>query len=857
MATVYLADDLRHERKVALKVLKPELAAVVGAERFLAEIKTTANLQHPHVLPLFDSGEADGFLFYVMPYVEGESLRERLDREKQLPVDEAVQIAGEVAEALDYAHRRDVIHRDVKPENVLLLEGRALVADFGIALAVSAGGAARLTETGLSLGTPSYMSPEQATGDRVVDGRTDIYALGCLLYEMLTGQPPHTGSTAQAILASVLTQQPRPVTELRDTVPLRVARIAEKAIARLPADRFRNAGEVRDALAGRGEVDWDVGVGFRGRVAGGVRPGARFAPVHGALALALAVAAWGWLRPRAAPPTEVTRFTVPVPTGHAMSGGEEANLDVSRDGRLIAYVTEDRLHVHSLETGESRVLLGAEGGASPVFSPDGRWVVFSRDDRLYRIPTEGGPVLSIAGVTGTAFNASVSWHESGYLTYAPFGGSTGIWRVHEDGGEPERLPVELAEGATQIAWPQLTRDGDLLIFSLVGPSGLWVDTRVVAHDLETGTTVTVAENAHYGRYVATGHVLYVDARGTLFAVPFDLSRAVPTGAAFPVEQGVRTASWAGGASSYAVSEAGTAVFVRGSNAVNHTLHWVDRSGRIGAQVGEAATSGAVRLSPDGTRLATWIYDVENADLWIVDAATGHRERLTTDPGWDWMGVWSPDGERIAHHGHAERSRHSLFVRPAVPGPPPEHLYESESEVWPSSWSADGRWLAFQESSPDDNRNLYAVEVDNPGDPVTVAASPADEAEGTFHPALPLIAYMVDDEIWISSFPDTDDARQVTSSGGESPRWSKEGDELFYWRGDTLFAQPVGGGGWPEGAPERLFATTGPSDYYDEVFYDVAPGAQRFLIQFANPEAPAREIDVVLNWFEVLGERDGS
>ena len=195
MATVYLAKDLKHNRNVALKVLKPDLAAVVGAERFLAEIKTTANLTHPHILPLFDSGEADSFLFYVMPHIEGESLRERIDREKQLPVDEAVKIATDLAEALDYAHRHKIIHRDIKPANILIHEGRPLIADFGIALAVGAAGGGRLTETGLSVGTPHYMSPEQATGDQAVGVATDIYALGAVLYEMLIGEPPYTGSS--------------------------------------------------------------------------------------------------------------------------------------------------------------------------------------------------------------------------------------------------------------------------------------------------------------------------------------------------------------------------------------------------------------------------------------------------------------------------------------------------------------------------------------------------------------------------------------------------------------------------------------------------------------------------------------
>ncbi|HEX6944191.1 MAG TPA: serine/threonine-protein kinase, partial [Gemmatimonadaceae bacterium] len=252
MATVYLAEDLKHKRKVALKVLKPELAAVLGADRFVQEITTTAALQHPHILPLFDSGTAEGFLYYVMPFIQGETLRDKLNRETQLGVDEAVKIAIDVADALHYAHTQGVIHRDIKPENILLANGRPMVADFGIALAVSAAAGGRMTETGLSLGTPHYMSPEQATAEKEISARSDVYSLASVLYEMLTGQPPHVGGSAQQIIMRIVTDTARPVTELRKTVPPNVAAALARALEKLPADRFATAKDFAQALGNPG-----------------------------------------------------------------------------------------------------------------------------------------------------------------------------------------------------------------------------------------------------------------------------------------------------------------------------------------------------------------------------------------------------------------------------------------------------------------------------------------------------------------------------------------------------------------------------------------------------------------------------
>src|SRR5213083_1057929 len=259
MATVYLSRDLKHDRDVARKVLRPELAAVLGAERFLQEIRISARLDHPHILTLIDSGESEGFVWYVLPYVRGESLREKLTREQQLSIEEALRIATQVASALDYAHHHGVIHRDIKPENILLHEGEAVVADFGIALAVREAGGPRLTETGLSLGTPQYMSPEQATGGRALDARSDVYSLAAVVYELLTGEPPHTGPTARAVIAKLVTERPTRIRTVRDTVPEGIDSAVAKALAKVPADRFGGAAKFAEALAAPAQPVRDTG----------------------------------------------------------------------------------------------------------------------------------------------------------------------------------------------------------------------------------------------------------------------------------------------------------------------------------------------------------------------------------------------------------------------------------------------------------------------------------------------------------------------------------------------------------------------------------------------------------------------
>ena len=383
MATVYLAHDLRHDRDVAIKVLHPDLGAALGSDRFLTEIRTTARLQHPHILPLLDSGSANGLLYYVMPLVTGETLRARLDREKLLPIDDAVLIAREVADALGYAHGLNVIHRDIKPENILLQGGHALVADFGIALAVQSAGGARMTQTGLSLGTPQYMSPEQAMGERTIDARSDIYALGAVTYEMLTGDPPFTGSTVQAIVAKVLTEKPTAPTAVRDTVPVAVEFAVLKALAKLPADRWPSTEKFAQALTQAGVHAPDAtrasaaAIATTARLHGKTHLSRGFM-IGSALAVGVLVAAAAWTGARMRPPAA----TWSAFTQLTDASGVETNPTLSPDGQSFAYASNVRgtMDIYAQRVGGRNATLIAgdslKDEISPAYSPDGKQIAY-------------------------------------------------------------------------------------------------------------------------------------------------------------------------------------------------------------------------------------------------------------------------------------------------------------------------------------------------------------------------------------------------------------------------------------------------------------------------------------------------
>ena len=829
MATVYLAHDLKHERKVALKVLKPELAAVVGAERFLAEIKTTANLQHPHILPLFDSGEADSFLFYVMPYVEGETLRDRIDREKQLPVNEAVALASKVAGALHHAHEHGVIHRDIKPANILLQDGEPVVADFGIALALGVAGGTRLTETGLSVGTPFYMSPEQATGDQAVGASTDTYALGSVLYEMLVGEPPYPGATAQAVLGKIIAGKPVSATEQRPAIPANVDAAVRKALEKLPADRFTSAQEFVRAL---GDEHFRYGELATAGASTAVGPWNRLTTL-GWGAAALFAIAFGWSLLRAARPEAlpVTQFTIPVSQGHEMDEFLP-NLAVSPDGQSIAYFADNALYKRALDRPEPEMLRDAFQECCPSFSPDGQWIMFGQSGSR-GVSIDGGPVVDLT----TRTHASDLVVTSSNVVQRKLAGET-TW-----------VPITMLDSVGTEArhdWPQLLPGGTHVLFTVLGPSGMWNDAQVVVEEIGTGVRTTIVNGKTYGRYVPTGHVVYLDADGTLEAVPYDLENHRVAGDPFLVESGVRTAYWRG-AASFAISEAGTFVFIRGSSWVNHRLTWVDRTGAIIEQVGQPATVEGVRVSPDGRYAVTYVAS-NNTDISLFDLATGDQRRLTFDPATEDNPIWSADSRRVAYRKMDSGGVYRVYAIDVSGQGEPEELYADSQDAHPRSWSRDGKSLAV---GGDGGIRIINLEDRS----VTTVTDAAIRGWGRFSPDGRWLAYPSSEtgvsEVYIVSFPELTRRQQVSVRGGRYPEWSATSGELFFLNADTLMVSTVTtGNDFSRSTPRPLFVSSAflRGDMWG---YAVSADGQRILYPAPNPDAPAREIHVVLNWFEVL------
>jgi serine/threonine-protein kinase len=833
MATVYLARDLKHGRDVAIKVLHPEVAEAFGAARFLAEIRTTARLQHAHILPLLDSGQAgDGVLYYVMPLIAGETLRERLRRETQLPVEDAVRIAGEVAGALDYAHRQGVVHRDIKPANILLHEGQAVVADFGIALTADAGAEARLTETGVSVGTPYYMSPEQAAGYRNVSGSADIYALGCVLYEMLVGEPPFTGPTQQVVFARAMTQKPTPVRVLRDTVPASVETAVLRALEKVPADRFATAAEFARALhaVGRTRSSWHLST-------------VRVAVGSGAV-LVLAVAAWALSRPRrpTATTTAITRATVPIARGFILpTGDQQYPLNISSDGQTLVYAAERdgvrRLFVRRLADFAESELANTEGASYPAFSPDGRWIAYFAQSQLLKIPVHGGTPIVVAPAPGRM--GGVSWAGDSllfaadgklYLNVASTNATTAIPLSDSRGPLPDTLAP-----ARQVRWPRFLPGGRYALLSAR-------DSVAVLH-LATGVLRSLIPG-NQAAYLPTGHLVFSAGEGRVRVVPFDLQKLAVTGAAVPVFEAFRGP--ASGSNYFAVSSSGTLVYVPGG--FDRSLTLVDRNGREEPVPSSHRGFRFPRISPDGRRAVVTI-DPRPSKTWIVDLRTGALSPVAA-PGRPESEhrihpVWSPDGRQVMYSGV---STIDIANVDGVPNVRPALRNTTPLSISPTSWLPDGRVIAHLYGGPAIDVVTFRL-----GDSVVtpLVASDAAEVQGVASPDGRWLAYSSNAsgarEVYVRPLFASGEPIAVSTSGGVEPRWSRDGAELYYRNGQAIMAVSVHTRPPFSAKPQQLFS--GGFDFLQDDNWDVGPDG-RFLMVRSDPNAGTQFL-VVLNWFDEL------
>jgi serine/threonine-protein kinase len=850
MATVYLAEDLKHGRRVAIKVLHPELSAVLGGERFLAEIRVTANLQHPHILGLIDSGEADGLLYYVMPYISGESLRARLMRERQLPVEEALRIAREVASALDYAHRQGVVHRDIKPENTLLQDGAALVADFGIALAVHEAGGHRMTQTGMSLGTPAYMSPEQAMGEREIGARSDVYALGAMTYEMLAGEPPFTGPNSQAIVAKVLTEQPPGLRAKRPTVSPGIESAILTALQKLPADRWGSAKEFGDALAGAppqrsGSVATVVLPAARGQSEG--RRGGRAVLWLGwvVAGVACALATWALLRPR--PELPPSRLALLIPgLGGSGASGLQRHLTFLPDGEGLVYAVVGeggypQLVRQSLDAETGTPIQGSATLASPSISPDGRWVIgaIAMTGQPVRVPLEGGAPERVA--RGTLPTDFVAWDRQGSLWYSA---NDVLGQIVDDSMVP-RLRA-------QYRLMQILDDNHtaLVIRTRMGTTG----GPILLVDLGSGAETPLLNALAVEARMTAGLLVYVIPGGTMQAVALDRSGTRVVGQAVTLATNVALTGTT--VAQYAVAPNGNVAYIPEEPA---SLVFVNRDGTSRLATTERRNFHHPMFSPDGRRLSLDFSSIEGRNVWILNLDQGALTRATFDPnGHD--ATWTPDGRFLTYIAPVARPGGlTLVLLRKRPGSaePPDTLLNSPALSYTGDWLRDGSALVTTginlrrrpgasdstQNQSDQDAGIIRNQGRGPLEPL-VASQFAEQYVGA-SPDGRWISFVSDQsgraEVYVRDLAGEGDQVLVSLDGGSEPVWSHDGRELYYR--ETKQNDPYLVAAGIATAPalavtrrDRLFPITDMVATGPHANYDISPDGKTFVMVRRSPSA---------------------
>jgi serine/threonine-protein kinase len=836
MAVVYLARDLRHDRLVALKLLRPELTAIIGADRFLQEIRVVAQLQHPHILPLFDSGEADGLLFYVMPYVEGESLRMRLQRERQLAIDDAVRIAEQVASALDYAHRQGVIHRDIKPENILLRDAQAVIADFGIALAVSNAGGARLTETGLSLGTPHYMSPEQATGDRELDRRTDIYALGAVLYEMLVGEPPHTGPTAQAVIAKLLTEDAHSVMAQRHTVAAHVDRAIARALAKLPADRWATAGEFAAAL-GNPQVTSAMTIAIPIPASPGTRWRTVVPWIIAAASLVLtAVFGWRASHPPEEADTGISAALLPPP------GEEFAEMEsfgqLSPDGREFVFATQTshgstRLWLRSLDSRRAEPLDATEGATSPFWSPDGKSIAFFAGNALMRMDLPRGAPRELCRARGAT---SGVWGVHGEIV---FGTTRGLERGSAETGDCKLVVRGDAKAIEEFRHPTILSDGR----HVLATSHAYNPFRygMVAIDLETGDRHPIAQLLGEPTFIAPDLLFFQDMiQARVFVARFDEKSLSIRGQPVPVSDSVRSR---GAVASYTVSKNGVLLYLadNGVSSVQPAL-LMSGSGEVIDTV-RHRPSWTSRLAHTKPALALG----SDRAVTILDFTRGAETPILS--GWGVYPQWSPNDTSIAVSTQGDCAVDVANLRM---GKTQRVVTFHDRCPSTSDWSTDARYLIMTRAANDSvSSEIWLHDFTSGGDRPLVTGD-ADYSEGTVSPDGKWLAYVSNEpgwpEVFVRPFRADGTPERVSTTSGRTPRWRNDSRSLDFIIADGRVAETrvVTGDRIDVGAPRVRFRI---ANWTRTVFtdvsipYDMTADGARFVVFGGAPVVAMLEQNV--------------
>jgi len=881
MGEVYRARDTGLKRDVALKILPASFASDPDRlARFQREAEVLASLNHPNIAAIHGLEESNGTRALVMELVEGPTLADRI-AQGPVPIDEALPIAKQIAEALEAAHEQGIIHRDLKPANIKLRpDGVVKVLDFGLAKAlepISGVGvdatasptitSPAMTRMGVILGTAAYMSPEQARG-KAVDKRSDIWAFGCVLYEMLTGRRVFEGEDIAETVGAVIHKEPlwnvlppRTPTHLRTLLQRCLQKDLKKRLPHIGVARM----EIDDTPAD-GAPPFYVATDLpQQRASSQVRVAwsATAVAVAGAIVLAIMTYRDGntddvlVTRTSILPPAGVGWANVPPNTGVALSP----------DGRRLAFLGTDasgtRLWVRPIDAVAAQPLAGTEGVVLAAWSPDSQFLAFVAGGTLRKMDASGGPAITLVG---KPTNFGLAWGPQDDILFAPDGRGP-LFRVSASGGQPSPVTMlDPASGETGHGGPFFLPDGRHFLYAARTTSSI-DDVSLYVGSLDAADERRLLLQDAYNAQYASGYLLFTrDA--TLMAQPFDTARLELTGEAVPLAEQLRLGGVTRRGAAVSTSQVGTLVYQTGLAAGPSQLTWYDRAGKPLGTLGEPADHLSIELSPDGTRVLAGLADASrrSSDLWIYDVRRGLRTRFTFDPSSENMGVWSPDGSRVAFN--SERAGRLDVYMKAASGVGAEQLLAADDQnKWPYSWSPDGRLIAYHNGTGSGsgsglNRNLWMLPSTGDAKPSAFLETSFDEFRPRFSPDGRWLAYASDEsgrrEIYVMSFPDRAGKWQVSTAGGDWPRWRRDGRELFYLTLDTnpsLMAVPVNAAATAleVGEVQSLFQIDGPttSTGYLGYPFDVSADAQRFLVHTTREGYAVEPLTLLTNWPALL------